>query len=1743
MKKLIGALLFVFVCIVTMFTCAFAASTSDALMNEYYFDLYSELYPNINRPYTAAEGEGTVDVTTGSLFTNVEDYRIEGKNDFDVPFIRSFKTNTSGGEISYQDFPSKKDVEHHYELDFICAEDGERVSIEFYNEMEIMKAGDYFEGDYYDGRYFDCYTFRDLYEEGGATSYTRVPGAIPEEVEEKMFYRYSSYDIDATDSFIKFNSTMKISKPALECYDYEHETGYWTVYLMFQDLQGNTNAIEVEYDTEDSVKEYKGSDVARGSTYSCYQLYAVDRNDISVTETHPAGFVYNMYMLGDDGSKYYVKRGNFYYNYTILAAEDRYGNLYLLNIDDEEYSVTTPENVVYTCNGNGITKTYNGEITELVKYNEEFVNDDILDPDELYTADDKVILTITKNSGTENIISDDEENKVTYYMYQDYRFDNFLWRWGELRYYLPYKITLPSGVEKNIEYEKNDDWHIGCGEAAEYGNLFSVSKYSEKYGDDLRNEVEYIYTKEDYEVANKPQKSYFETVVQNVYDDGVKKQAITNTYDRYGKLLKTKVAQSILAYNEYEYEYNGSSSDSKITKAIETQQSNTKTATYDKTYRYLDNTYLREETNGDYEINYTYHEDGNFIPHETTYMKDANTTVRIENILTEDKNGIATQNTYENDVLVKTVSYTYDTYGNIATETASIDGTNSMVTTYNYAYAPDGGYTLTSTITGIRNADGTPLADIVTTSVYDGEYNLISFTDANGNTTTNTYDMLGRPLTISHPDGTLESYSYDIVNGITTYVAPNGTMYEAHFDAWGNKIKTIAFVDGEEIQLDEYTYDDIGNIVTYKAYSSNTDFVKAEYTYDYLNRPLTESVYDSDENLVKTTTYTYTLSRDSDHKPINTVVVGITGDNGTYAQSSQSTNYRGFVTETKVYNGNKERTTTYTHDYVGNVLTATDPMGNVTSTTYNTFGKPIRVTYADGSSVSTNYNMLGLATEQTDAMGNVTEYFYDNAGRNIKVVTPFDDENSSITKTYYDGNGNVVSTKVLTDGSVNTGAYRTVDNTYNNMNRLDNVAVYPTNNSAIYTRYSYDSLGKPTKVVAGLGASDDLDECGQVITYQYDAFGRLVCTTTPDGLTETAEYDYLGRVTSSTDKAGTVTTYSYDNFNNLLSKSIGEESVSYTYNLLGMPTSMTDSTGTTTYVYNPFGELTTETKGSIIKSYTYDDLGRRTNFDVENSEENIISQTYTYDIMGRLISTASGADTLSYTYDANSNLLTKAHNGSVYHAAQYNKANMPVLTQLYNGTEVADTTHYTYNVDGNLAMSVGTKVSSLYYYDGANRLVHESTWGDGMDYSDGYTYDDLGNRTARVHQDNALNTTETTNYTYNNINQLTSHTNGTDTVSYIYDTVGNMISVAKNGTTEKTYTYDAFNRLATANVGGETSSYTYNGDNLRQTKTVNGVTTNHIYDGANIVADVNDTTTVFLRGMGLALLKNGTTTQVYGITPRGDVANLMTSNGEVTDFTYTAYGEPTSENTSLHNPFGYTGEYTDAETGLVYLRNRYYDPEIGIFITIDPAKDGLNWYAYCSGNPIVFVDPTGCYDRKAAVAYAEKWYNDRNDKFYSYSQDCANFVSQCALAGGIKDNEEWHSYKKEAKDLWWVNPKNWFKESGRYNWDNTEAWRLAEKQYEYFSDSKNGYINGEVIVVGWDTGVKIAASNLNVQPGDLMYFAGENGDEVHHAVIVTKVDENEIYYAGHTSSAYNKPLSQNLNGEKVLIVRIKDDAE
>ena len=68
------------------------------------------------------------------------------------------------------------------------------------------------------------------------------------------------------------------------------------------------------------------------------------------------------------------------------------------------------------------------------------------------------------------------------------------------------------------------------------------------------------------------------------------------------------------------------------------------------------------------------------------------------------------------------------------------------------------------------------------------------------------------------------------------------------------------------------------------------------------------------------------------------------------------------------------------------------------------------------------------------------------------------------------------------------------------------------------------------------------------------------------------------------------------------------------------------------------------------------------------------------------------------------------------------------------------------------------------------------------------------------------------------------------------------------------------------------------------------------------------------------------------------------------------------------NPFRYRSYYYDTETGFYFLQTRYYDPEIGRFMTIDDISyldpesvNGLNLYAYCLNNPVMHADPSGCF--------------------------------------------------------------------------------------------------------------------------------------------------------------------------------------
>lgn len=106
---------------------------------------------------------------------------------------------------------------------------------------------------------------------------------------------------------------------------------------------------------------------------------------------------------------------------------------------------------------------------------------------------------------------------------------------------------------------------------------------------------------------------------------------------------------------------------------------------------------------------------------------------------------------------------------------------------------------------------------------------------------------------------------------------------------------------------------------------------------------------------------------------------------------------------------------------------------------------------------------------------------------------------------------------------------------------------------------------------------------------------------------------------------------------------------------------------------------------------------------------------------------------------------------------------------------------------------------------------------------------------------------------------------------------------------------------------------------------------------------------------------------VVGIVDRhGDILNDTGSNCSnlPRSRAYDAYGAVRSVGGgSCSSGFvGGIGHIQDDESGLIYMRARYYDPALGRFISEDPGRNGANWYAYCDGNPVNGADPTGRFD-------------------------------------------------------------------------------------------------------------------------------------------------------------------------------------
>ena len=467
-------------------------------------------------------------------------------------------------------------------------------------------------------------------------------------------------------------------------------------------------------------------------------------------------------------------------------------------------------------------------------------------------------------------------------------------------------------------------------------------------------------------------------------------------------------------------------------------------------------------------------------------------------------------------------------------------------------------------------------------------------------------------------------------------------------------------------------------------------------------------------------------------------------------------------------------------------------------------------------------------------------------------------------------------------------------------------------------------------------------------SYQYDAYGNVSRITYPGGGYETFTYLPNGNLASSVDRSGVTTTYTYNALGSPITVTAGTgentNTISYTYAKTGSLLSESNGTMSIAYTYDALGRVATETANGVTTAYTYDLNSNITAVTIGNR---VVS--YTYDRLNRMKTAAEGNITTTYTYDSLGNRTTSLTRVQGIIAAQtnytYNLAHLVTsMTNKNRAGTILSSFAYTYRADGNILTEVDhTGATTTYGYDMLGRLVSEV----GNSGSRFYTYDTAGNRTQVI-----IDTATTISYNYNSDGSLASETssNGSvsETTAYAYDLNGNLTAKTK-GVSVTNYAYDVWGNM----TSGAGATYAYNAQGLRVAKTVNGETDNFTLVGGNVWADG---TTNYLRG--IELISNGTQLYLYNV--RGDVIQLADLSGNVTKtYDYDAYGNEYARDLGDENPFRYCGEYYDVETGFIYLRARYYDPMVGRFTTVDPIKDGLNWYSYCDNNPVNRIDPTG----------------------------------------------------------------------------------------------------------------------------------------------------------------------------------------
>lgn len=628
------------------------------------------------------------------------------------------------------------------------------------------------------------------------------------------------------------------------------------------------------------------------------------------------------------------------------------------------------------------------------------------------------------------------------------------------------------------------------------------------------------------------------------------------------------------------------------------------------------------------------------------------------------------------------------------------------------------------------------------------------------------------------------------------------------------------------------------------------------------------------------------------------------------------------------------------------------PSGKVQTLTYDVEDRLTLKTEGTGSETAAtilSYDAADNLRNQTDPMGRVTSYTYDSRNRTKTRVDP----GSRTTVFEYDDAGNLESV-TNPDNTITRSTYDAMNRVLTKTSETNLVTTYEYTDDGLIdfivdpvgkrTGYDYDAMGRiRARTSPGVGAGFRYME-----EYRYDPAGNLEWASDNRNVVTTYQYDSRNRETSRTYSDGTPgITSAYDNAGRLTRIANSVSAIEYTYDRTGQTTcdrqiitgpGGVDKSLCYTFDFDGNRELllspdvwlgydyNTRNQVKMISELGYGSVEYEYNLDGQprlKTFGNGATATYSYDTVGRLsgINESHAPDT-TYGYDTRSRRISSSFGGGyqsktfAYYADSKLRRDTRVNRFVPNGPQTTLANEFVYDDSGNRRT---TTAEGTYVTNWANQYTRVGA-------SETFAYDNVGNMTRRG----------TLNLSYDAESRLTG---SLGVISFLYDPLGRIAKIV-TPSGSRSVVYDGEHPITWYAPNGQPEELTYWGargdEPFYGYRFATGESLFYHLDAQNNVVSITD---------------------------------LFATRLE--SYEYSAYGEqraiapafPWAYRASTVKPrYGFNGQVWIPEINLYHYKARAYDPRLGRFLQHDPSHleaDDPNLYRYVLNNPVNYVDSTG----------------------------------------------------------------------------------------------------------------------------------------------------------------------------------------